>query len=187
MHRDEREGAVGALSSFQVVNVCTTHRPGVVGDGNPILQCLLESRPSPITLRKCIEFDGVRFVEFPDLPPSFVHEFTRSGFSRALNHFVHKDGGDCSTHLTVYRVRRFRTRFESEKEHGDSLLNRFTLFTTEVSPRPHRTGNHANEQHDAVDNGRHVSCIAVSTDGQEEKNCSEEQQHDYRDDRQRSH
>ena len=78
-----------------------------------------------MTLRKCVEFDGVRFVEFPDIPPSLVHEFTCSGFSRALNHLVHKDGGECSTHLIVCWVRRLRTRFECEEEHGDSLLNGF--------------------------------------------------------------
>jgi len=97
----------------------------VVRDGNPILQCLLESRPTPMTLRSCIRFDGVRLLELPNVPPSLVHEFTRSGFSRVLNDFVHKDGGQCSTHLIVCWVRRLRTRFEGEKEHGDSVLNRF--------------------------------------------------------------
>jgi len=71
-----------------------------------------------MTRRKCIDFDAVRFVEWPNVPPSVTHKFTGSGFSRALNHFVHKDGGDRSTYLTVGWVRRLGTRFEGEKEHG---------------------------------------------------------------------
>ncbi len=89
----------------------------MVRDGNPILQRLLESRPTRVTRRKCIKFDGVRLVEIPNVPPSPVHKFPRSGFSRSLNYFVHKDGGQCSTHLIVCWVRRLWARFESEKEH----------------------------------------------------------------------
>jgi hypothetical protein len=41
---------------------------------------------------------------------------------RALKYFVHKDRGDGSTHLIVCRVRRLGTRFECEKEHGNSPI-----------------------------------------------------------------
>ncbi len=102
----------------QVAIVWSIYWPCVVGDGNPLFQCLLETRPTPMTRRECIDFDAERFVERPNVPPSVAHKFTCSGFSRALNHFVHKDGGDRSTHLTVGWVRRLGTRFEGEKEHG---------------------------------------------------------------------
>jgi len=89
----------------EVVNLFfSTHRPCVVCDDYPILQRLLESRPAPMPLRKCVTFDGVRLVERPDLPPSVVHECAGSRFRRGLSHFVHEQGGDCSTHFTVCRV-----------------------------------------------------------------------------------